>query len=110
MTKQTVPGPSTDEDRIFGSLQELQEEEKWGSVSTWKVEIGEDPFDEPSIWVWVILECSQKFEERDKIRRRVLEKIADSGEKRWVYVQFRTKQEQEELDKEEQEERQEVTA
>ena len=32
------------------------------------------------------------------MRRRVLETIADSGELRWLYVLFRTKQEQEELD------------
>ena len=62
------------------------------------METGEDPFNEPAIWVWVILESSQRFEQRDKIRRRVLEIIADLGEMRWVYVQFRTKHEQEELD------------
>ena len=83
-----------DESRI----RKLLQEEPWDSVADWKVEIGEDPFDKPAIWVWVILESSQRFEQRDKIRRRVLEIIAGSGETRWVYVQFRTKQEQEELD------------
>ena len=79
-------------------IKKLLQEEAWDSVAAWKVETGEDPFNEPAIWVWVILESSQRFEQRDKIRRRVLEIIADLGETRWVYVQFRTKHEQEELD------------
>ena len=111
MTNQpTAPSETSDESWIS----ELLQEEKWDSVATWKVETGEDPFNEPAIWIWVILESSQKFKQRDKIRRRVLERIAGSGETRWVYVYFRTKQEQAELDdlesSEDLEEAQEVSA
>lgn len=73
-------------------------------VDTWEVNTGEDHFDDPAIWVLVILESSQDFEKRDEIHKRVRKAIADSGEQRWVYVQFRTKEEQEELNKLEQEE------
>ena len=86
------------------SIRELQQKEAWGSVvADWKVETGNDPFDDPAIWVWVILEEMQEFEQRDKIRGQVLETIAGSGESRWVYVRFSTK-EAEELEAEERQE------
>ena len=90
----TATFETSDESRIMTLLQK----EAWDLVADWKVETGDDPFDDPAIWVWVILKRSQRFEQRNKIRRRVLETIANSGEPRWVYVLFRTKQEQEELD------------
>ena len=62
------------------------------------METGEDPFGDPAIRVWVILESSQEFEQRHKTRKRVRETIVGSGEQRWVYIRFRTKQEQAELD------------
>ena len=69
--------------------------EAWDLVSDWKVETGDDPFDEPSAWVWIIT-------------------IADSGEPRWLYVHFHTRQDQEELDElerqEELEEAREISA
>ena len=105
MTSQpTATSETSDESRIRALLQE----KPWDLVDDWKVETGDDPFDEPAIWVWVILESSQQFEQRDKIRRRVLRTIADSGEPRWVYVLFRTKQEQEELDDPERQEEEEI--
>ena len=79
------------------SLRELQQKEEWISVvADWKVETGDDPFDDPAIWVWVILENMQEFEQLDKIRRRVLDTIDKPEETRWVYVQFSTKEEEEE--------------
>lgn len=113
-SQQTAPFEPSDEPSDESRIRKLLQKQAWDLVADWKVETGDDPFDEPSIWVWVILESSQKFKQRDKIRRRVLETIADSGEPRWVYVHFRTKQEQEELDdlerQEELEEAQEVSA
>ena len=88
-------------------ISQLLQEQTWDSVADWKVETREDPFGDPTIWVWVILESSQTFERRNKTRKRVLETIAGSGEERWVYVHFRTKQEQEELDDQERQEAQE---
>ena len=95
MTNQpTAPPEMSEESRIT----ELLREQTWDSVAAWKVETGEDPFGEPAIWVRVILESSQEFKERHKIHKWVRETIAGSGEQRWVYVQFRTKQGQAELD------------
>lgn len=67
-------------------------------VVDWKVKTGEDSLDYPAIWVWVILETFQEFGQRDAIRKQVRERIAQAGDDRWVYVRFRTKTEQEELD------------
>ena len=60
----------------------------------------DDPFNDRAIWVWVVLENMQEFErpgfeQRDKIRRRVLDTIDKPDETRWVYVQFSTKEEEE---------------
>ena len=90
----TTPPGISEELRIT----ELLREQTWDSVTAWNVETGEDPFGDPAIWVRVILESSQEFEQRNKIHKRVRETIVGSGEQRWVYVQFRTKQEQTELD------------
>ena len=95
MTNQpTAPPEMPEESRIT----ELLRKQTWDSVAAWKVETGEDPFGDPAIRVWVILESSQEFEQRHKTRKRVRETIVGSGEQRWVYVQFRTKQEQADLD------------
>lgn len=95
MTNQpTAPPEMSEESRIT----ELLREQTWDSVAAWKVETGEDPFGDPAIQVWVILESSQEFEQRHKTRKRVRETIVGSGEQRWVYIRFRTKQEQAELD------------
>ena len=99
MTSQpTAPPKMSEESRIRDLLG------RQSLVDDWIVETGDDYFGDPGIWVWVILKSSQKFEQREKIEQQVLETIAKSGEKRWVYVQFRTKEEQEELEREEQEE------
>ena len=95
MTNQpTAPPEMSEESRI----RQLLQEQTWDSVAAWKVETGEDPFGDPAIWVRVILESSQEFEQRHKIHKWVRKEIAESGEQRWVYVQFRTKQEQADLD------------
>ena len=78
----------------------LREEEpsSWSaSIADWDVQVGEDHLGNPAIWVWVILERSQTFEQRDAIHNRVMDIIADSGEERWVYIRFRTKAEQKQL-------------
>lgn len=105
--------PPTDSE-LCQSLQDLQQEEAWGSVvADWKVETGDDPFNDPAIWVWVILENMQEFErlgfeQRDKIRRRVLETIDKTDETRWVYVQFSTREEEELGDEPEEEKHQQA--
>ena len=105
MTNQPTAPPGTSEE---SRITELLREQTWDSVAAWKVETGEDPFGDPAIRVRVILERSQKFEQRHKIHKWVREAIAKSGEQRWVYVQFRTKQEQADLDKLDELERQEA--
>ena len=67
-------------------------------VADWKVKTGEDSLDYPAIWVWVILETFQEFAQRDAIRQQVREQITQAGDDRWVYVRFRTKAEQDDLD------------
>ena len=67
-------------------------------VADWKVKTGEDSLDYPAVWVWVVLETFQEFEQRDAIRKQVRERIAHQGDDRWVYVRFLTRAGQEELD------------
>jgi len=72
---------------------------QWAApVADWKVKTGEDSLDYAAIWVWVILETFQEFEQRDAIRQQVRERIAQAGDDRWVYVRFRTKAGQDDLD------------
>ena len=77
--------PETEESQIKKLLGELRH-----PVDTWEVKTGEDHFDDPAIWVRVVLESSQDLEERDKIHEHIRKAIADSGEQRWVYVDFYT--------------------
>ena len=80
------------------------------AVDTWKVKTGEDHFNDPAIWVRVVLDSSQDLEGRDKIHEYVRKAIADSGEQRWVYVEFRTPEDQKELAQLAEEESREVSA
>ena len=91
-------------------LTELLGEPSHPAVDTWEVKTGEDHFDEPAIWVRVILESSQDLEERDKIHEDVRKAIANSGEQRWVYVEFCTPEDQKELAQLAEEESREVSA
>ncbi|MXW41464.1 MAG: hypothetical protein F4Z75_10080 [Synechococcus sp. SB0668_bin_15] len=85
------------EDREILALLE-QPSQRWAApVAGWTVETGEDSLDYPAIWVWVLLETIQEFEQRDAIRKQVRERIAQSGERRWVYVRFLTQVGQAEL-------------
>ena len=83
-------------------------------VDTWEVKTGEDHFDDPAIWVRVILKSSEdleeRLEERDKIHEHVRKVIANSGEQRWVYVEFCTPEDQKELAQLAEEESREVSA
>ena len=100
------PKVSLEESDILSLLQE--QGQPWAMpVADWGVETGEDSLDYPSIWVQVLLDADQPFEletsqeELEKlntIRKQVRGRIAKSGEERWVYVRFRTKAGQAELD------------
>ncbi|MYJ59246.1 MAG: hypothetical protein F4094_01950 [Synechococcus sp. SB0672_bin_6] len=68
--------------------------------------MGEDSLEDPAVWVWVVLGKSQEFPQLDAIREHARKLIGDQiaalGEDHWVYVQFRTKAEEEGLDNEDQ--------
>ena len=84
--------------REESKLLALLREQSHPLVADWKVRIGEDSLDYPAIWVWVILETFQEFEQRDAIRKQVRERVAQEGDDRWVYVRFLTKAGQAELE------------
>ena len=89
------------------STQHKQDQPWAAPVANWKVETGEDSLDYPAIWVWVFLATNQQseletsqeeFDKLDAIRKQVCGRIAKSGDDRWVYVRFRTKAGQVELE------------
>ena len=88
-----------------------QPDQQWAApVTGWTVESGEDSLDYPTIWVLVLLDADQledsqeQFDKLEMIRKQVRERIAESGDRRWVYVRFRTRAGQAELDELEREE------
>ena len=76
----------------------LLQEQGHPLVADWKVKAGEDSLDDPAVRVWVVLEVFQEFAQRDAIRKQVRERIAQARDDRWVYVRFRTKAEQDDLE------------
>ena len=74
---------------IESDLKELKELPT--PVASWQVETGPDATDDPSVWVWVMLE----EEDVDMATRSLLrEMVRDTVRRRtqnapWVYVRFR---------------------
>ena len=73
---------------IESDLKELQELPT--PVASWQVETGPDATDDPSVWVWVMLEEDDvdrgtRENLRDIVRKAVRRRDATS----WVYVRFR---------------------
>lgn len=53
-----------------------------------------DSTGQPALWVWVVLrqgapETAWSWDNRERIRTRVIETLKDKGVSDWVYVRFR---------------------
>ena len=77
--------PATAIESELENLQELPT-----PVASWQVETGTDATEEPSVWVWVMLEHEDvdrgtRASLRDIVRNAVRRRDATS----WVYVRFR---------------------
>jgi hypothetical protein len=64
---------------------------------------GTDSEGEPANWIWVVLradapESVRSWENRQKIRSRVIDLLGDAGVTDWVYVRFRSADEKSLLD------------
>lgn len=74
---------------IESDLKELQELPT--PVASWQVETGPDATEEPSVWVWVMLQDEDvdirtRALLRDMVRDTVRRRAHDAA---WVYVRFR---------------------
>jgi hypothetical protein len=59
-----------------------------------EVETGTDSEGEPAVWVWIVLrsdasEHSWSWENREKLRTHLLDRLRKEGVDQWVYVRFR---------------------
>ena len=59
-------------------------------VASWQVETGPDATEEPSVWVWVMLEHEDVDRgTREDLRDIVRKAVRRRDETSWVYVRFR---------------------
>ena len=83
-----------DTERIERALRKLRDQSV--SVASWRIETGPDATDDPSVWVWVILESDiRNFDAINAFRERVRKAVLDvSPDAQHAYVRFRTVQEE----------------
>lgn len=54
-----------------------------------------DSTGEPAVWVWIVLredapETAWSWDNRERIRRHVVDRLRESGVSDWVYIRFRS--------------------
>lgn len=73
-----------------------------------RVESDIDSLGDPALWVWVIYDVDEvDLEAAHQAGRKIQSLISEAGDERWVYVRFRTREEDEWANQDDDEDEQE---
>ena len=78
-----------------GKIQAMLESKHWDPpVYSWRVESDLDSLGDQALWVWVVYDVEEvDLDAAHQAERRIQSLISEAGDERWVYVRFRTREE-----------------
>jgi hypothetical protein len=87
----------------ISDVEDILRKEEWNPpVYSFRVESDIDSLGDPALWVWVVYDVNEvDLEAAHQAGRKIQSLISEAGDERWVYVRFRTREEDEWADEDE---------
>jgi hypothetical protein len=85
----------------IGDVADILNKEEW-SPPVYSFRVGSDivSLGDPALWVWVVYDVNEvNLDAAHQAERKIQSLISEAGDERWVYVRFRTCEEDADIDK-----------
>jgi len=84
----------------ISDVEDILRKEEWNPpVYSFRVESDIDSLGDPALWVWVVYDVNEvDLEAAHQAERKIQSLISEAGDERWVYVRFRTREEDADTD------------
>lgn len=81
----------------ISNVEQIVNNEEWDPpFYSIRVESDIDSLGDPALWVWVVYDVNEvDLEAAHQAGRKIQSLISEAGDERWVYVRFRTREEDE---------------
>ena len=81
----------------ISDVEDILSKEEWSPpFYSYRVESDIDSLGDPALWVWVVYDVDEvDLEAAHQAERKIQSLISEAGDERWVYVRFRTREEDE---------------
>ena len=81
----------------ISDVEDILRKEEWNPpVYSFRVESDIDSLGDPALWVWIVYDVNEvDLEAAHQAGRKIQSLISEAGDERWVYVRFRTREEDE---------------
>jgi len=85
----------------ISNVEQIVNNEEWDPpFYSIRVESDIDSLGDPALWVWVVYDVNEvDLEAAHQAGRKIQSLISEAGDERWVYVRFRTREEDELADR-----------
>jgi hypothetical protein len=89
----------------MSDVEQIVNNEAWNPpVHAIRVESDIDSLGDPALWVWIVYDVDEvDLEAAHQVERRIQNLISEAGDERWVYVKFRTREEDADTDEDNEE-------
>jgi hypothetical protein len=86
----------------ISTIENIIKGEKWAPpFYAFRVESDIDSLGDQALWVWVVYDVEEvDLDAAHQAERKIQNLISDAGDERWVYVRFRTREEDADTDEE----------
>jgi hypothetical protein len=90
----------------ISDVEQIVNNEEWDPpFYSIRVESDIDSLGDPALWVWVVYDVNEvDLEAAHQAGRKIQSLISEAGDERWVYVRFRTREEDEWADEDDENE------
>jgi len=84
----------------ISDVEDILNKEEWSPpFYSCRVESDIDSLGDPALWVWVVYDVTEvDLEAAHQAERKIQSLISEAGDERWVYVRFRTREEDADTD------------
>ena len=84
----------------ISDVKELLDKEEWNPpFYSYRVESDIDSLGDPALWVWVVYNVDEvDLDAAHQTERKIQSLVSEAGDERWVYVKFRTREEDADTD------------
>lgn len=84
----------------ISDVEDILRKEEWSPpFYSYRVESDIDSLGDPALWVWVVYDVDEvDLEAAHQAERKIQSLISEAGDERWVYVRFRTREEDADTD------------